>query len=144
MVCADSVGDPVPDCSGVTYPNQDLSSPDDIIFDSSGGFWFTDWGNSKGRCIRPGVPRSGLREITGIYYVAAGTRTPIEMIPLRSAPNGIVISPDGKRLYVAETYSRWVAYWELSAPGKVKCNPRTIDGAYILNRRCRVARSSIR
>jgi gluconolactonase len=122
--CApDSVGDPVPDCSGVTHPKQNLSSPDDIIFDSTGGFWFTDWGNSKGRS----------REITGVYYVAAGTRTPVEMIPMRSAPNGIVLSPDGKRLYVAETYSRWIVYWELSAPGKIKCNPRTMDGAYILN-----------
>ena len=122
--CApDSVGAPVPDCSNEKHPKMDLSSPDDIIFDSSGGFWFTDWGNSKGRS----------REITGIYYVAAGSRTPIEAIPFRSGPNGIVISPDGKRLYVAETYSRWVVYWELSAPGKVKCNPRTLDGAYILN-----------
>jgi gluconolactonase len=92
--CApDSVGDPVADCSGVKYPKQNLSSPDDIIFDSSGGFWFTDWGNSKGRS----------REITGIYYVAAGSRTPVEMIPFRSAPNGIVLSPHGDRLYVAET-----------------------------------------
>jgi gluconolactonase len=124
MWCApDSVGDPVPNCSKEKYSKMDLSSPDDIIFDSSGGFWFTDWGNSKGRS----------REITGIYYVAAGSRTPIEVIPFRSAPNGIVISPDGKRLYVAETYSRWVVYWKLGGPGKIKCNRRTLDGAYILN-----------
>jgi gluconolactonase len=122
--CApDSVGDPVLDRSGKKQPRMDLSSPDDIIFDSDGGFWFTDWGNSKGRS----------REITGVYYVAAGSRTPIEVIPLRSAPNGIGLSKDGDRLYVAETYSRWVVYWELSAPGKVKCNPATLDGAYILN-----------
>lgn len=124
--CApNSVGNPVPNCSNETYPRMELSSPDDIIFDSSGGFWFTDWGNSKERS----------REITGIYYVAAGSRTPVEVIPFRSAPNGIVISPDGKRLYVAETYSRWVVYWELcvDAPGKIKCNPHTLDGAYILS-----------
>lgn len=138
MWCApDSVGAPIVSCSRETYLTQTLSSPDDLIFDSTGGFWFTDWGNSKKRTIQPGVPRSALREITGIYYVAAGTRTPIEVIPFRSAPNGIVLTPDGKRpdsnrLYVAETYSRWVVYWELSAPGKVKCNRRTLDGAYLL------------
>ncbi len=109
--------------ASATMPQQNLSSPDDLIFDSSGGFWFTDWGNSKGRS----------REITGIYYVAAGTRTPVEVIASRSAPNGIGLSPAGDRLYVAETYSRWVVYWELAGPGKVKPNPCTIDGAYFLN-----------
>src|SRR5271170_3217148 len=46
---ADSAGQPAADCSGKKYPKQNLSSPDDIIFDFTGGFWFTDWGNSKGR-----------------------------------------------------------------------------------------------
>lgn len=124
MWCApDSVGDPIVSCSGATFPRQTLSSPDDLIFDSTGGFWFTDWGNTQGRS----------REITGVYYVAAGSRTPVERIPARSAPNGIGLSPAGDRLYVAETYSRWIACWDLSAPGTVKCNPRAIDGAYMLS-----------
>ena len=58
----------------------ELSSPDDIIFDSSGGFWFTDWGNSKERS----------REITGIYYVAAGSRTPVEVIPFVDPPRMVL------------------------------------------------------
>jgi len=57
--CApDSVGAAVPDCSKETHPRMNLSSPDDIIFDSTGGFWFTDWGNScsqkrKTDCMLP-------------------------------------------------------------------------------------------
>jgi gluconolactonase len=122
--CApDSVGQPVAGCSGTLIERQPLSSPDDLIFDSTGGFWFTDWGNSKGRS----------REVTGVYYVAAGTRTPIEKIAMRTAPNGIALSPAGDRLYVAETYARTIVYWELSAPGELKCNPITLDGAYLLS-----------
>ncbi len=34
-----------------------------------------------------------------------------------NAPNGIALSPDGSRLYVAETYTRRVLSWKLSAPG---------------------------
>ena len=121
--CApDSVGQPEPDCSHVAPARQTLSSPDDLIFDSDGGFWFTDWGNLNGRS----------REVTGVYYVARGSRTPMEKIALRSAPNGIGISPSGDRLYVAETYARWILYWELTGPGEVKCNPLTMDGAYLL------------
>jgi gluconolactonase len=93
-------------------PAPKLSSPDDIVFDSTGGFWFTDWGNKTGRS----------REITGIYYVPQGSRTPEERIPGRSAPNGIGLSPAGDRLYVSETYNRWVVFWELelARPGELK------------------------
>lgn len=99
-----------------------LSSPDDLIFDADGGFWFTDWGNSKGRS----------RETTGVYYVPRGSQTPIEKVPLRSAPNGIGISPAGDRLYVAETYNRWVVYFVLTGPGQIAPNPLTWDGSYLL------------
>ena len=35
-----------------------LRNPDDITFDSSGGFWFTDFGKTNGR----------TEDLTGIYY----------------------------------------------------------------------------
>lgn len=99
-----------------------LSSPDDLIFDADGGFWFTDWGNSKGRS----------RETTGVYYVPRGSQTPLEKIPFRSAPNGIGLSPAGDRLYVAETYNRLVVYFNLKGPGEIVPNPHTLDGAHLL------------
>ena len=104
-------------------PAPALSSPDDIVFDSIGGFWFTDWGN--------GTPPS--REITGIYYVPKGTRTPEERIPKRSAPNGIGLSPAGDRLYASETYSRWVVFWELAGPGELKKTPQIPTQLHILS-----------
>jgi len=104
-----------------THP---LKGPDDLVFDSTGSFWFTDWGKS----------RNGGRErdITGIYYAKPDGSSIAEKVFPMAAPNGIALSPDEKRLYVAETYSRRVLYFELSAPGTIKPNPNSTDGAYVL------------
>jgi gluconolactonase len=103
---------------------QNLRSPDDLCFDATGSFWFTDWGKT----------RPTDRDITGVYY-AAPDGSKITQFPYlrgRQAPNGIALSPDDSRLYVAETYNRWIVYWELSAPGVIKPNPNTLDGSYLL------------
>ncbi len=84
-----------------------LKAPDDVVFDNTGGFWFTDWGQSR--------PRE--RDITGVFYARADGSQIKELIFPLNAPNGIALSPDGSRLYVAETYTRRVLYWALSAPG---------------------------
>jgi gluconolactonase len=99
-----------------------LCSPDDLVFDDDGNFWFTDWGKQ----------RPADRDITSVYYAWADGSQIVAKIPGRSAPNGIALSPDDKRLYVAETYARWILYWELSAPGVILRNPNTFDGSYLL------------
>ena len=99
-----------------------LKGPDDLVFDAAGGLWLSDWGKTRWRD----------RDVTGVYYVppdGSGVREAI--FPL-NAPNGIALSPDGKRLYVAETYTRRVLYWTLSGPGQIAPNPRTFDGSYLL------------
>jgi gluconolactonase len=99
-----------------------LRSPDDLVFDSSGSFWFTDWGKDRWRD----------RDITGVYYAKPDGSSIQEMIfPLKS-PNGIGLSPDETRLYVAESFTRRILYWELSGPGQIRPNPKTIDGSYLL------------
>jgi gluconolactonase len=99
-----------------------LRGPDDLVFDATGCFWFTDWGKAETR----------TRDVTGVYYAKPdGTSIREVLFPL-NAPNGIALSPDGKRLYVAETYTRRVLYWELSAPGTLARNPQTLDGSFLL------------
>ena len=99
-----------------------LRSPDDLVFDEAGGFWFTDWGKDRWRD----------RDITGVYYAKPdGSSIEEKIFPLKS-PNGIGLCPANKRLYVAESYTRRILYWDLSAPGVIQPNPRTMDGSYLL------------
>ncbi len=100
-----------------------LRSPDDLVFDSHGGFWMTDWGKDRWR--------DG--DLTGVYYAQPDGSSIQEMIfPLRS-PNGLALSPDESRLYVAESWTRRILYWNLSGPGKIdRTGTKTLDGSHLL------------
>ncbi len=70
--------------------------PDDLVFDSVGGFYFTDL---KGRSTEP---------MGGVYYSAPDGRiTPI--LRNLAAANGVALSPDEKTLWVTE-YARNVLH----------------------------------
>lgn len=99
-----------------------LRGPNDIVFDTAGGFWFTDLGKQVGRS----------RDLSAIYYATPDGRT-IEQacFPLDGA-NGIALSTDGSRLYTAETFTGRVYFWELNGPGQIKANPRSANGGYYL------------
>jgi gluconolactonase len=105
------------------YP---LSSPDDLVFDSKGGFWFTDWGNV--------LLAERVRTMTGLYYARPDGSSITEAVFPLTSPNGVDLSPDESRLYVAETYTRRVLFWELAQAGQIAKNPKTAsgDGSYLL------------
>ena len=63
---------------------------DDLVFDKSGGFYFTDF---KGGSSRPDG---------GVYYVGPEGGDPIPIVPNLAIANGIGLSPDGKTLWVTE------------------------------------------
>jgi len=86
-----------------------LRGPNDIVFDATGGFWFTDHGKLRERD----------RDRTGVYYARADGSLIKEAIFPLDAPNGVGLSPDGTRLYVAETWTGRVWWWELDAPGDI-------------------------
>jgi gluconolactonase len=86
-----------------------LRGPNDIIFDDAGGFWFTDHGKTRAR----------ERDVVGIFYGKADGSHLEEVIFPSENPNGIGLSPDGKRLYAAETYTCRLMAFNVIAPGKV-------------------------
>lgn len=99
-----------------------LCGPDDLVFDADGGFWFTDWGHSRGR----------VRDITGVYYAKADGSLIREVLFPLNAPNGIALSPDRSRLYVAETYTRRVLAWDLAAPGQIAKTGPALDYSHLV------------
>jgi gluconolactonase len=86
-----------------------LRGPNDIVFDAVGGFWFTDHGKLRDRD----------RDRTGVFYAKADGSLIREVIFPLDAPNGIGLSPDGTRLYVAETHTGRVWYWHIKGPGEI-------------------------
>lgn len=109
-------------------PAYPLCGPDDLVVDEAGGIWFTDYGKIRERD----------RDITGLYYAAAdGSSITQAVYPLNN-PNGVALSPDGKRLYVALTFERKIVYYELDSPGVIVPNKvtgpdqGTLDGSHLL------------
>lgn len=86
-----------------------LRAPNDLVFDAAGGFWFTDFGHDW--------PRS--RDRTGVFYARPDGSLIREVLFPLDAPNGVRLSPDSNRLYVAETHVGRVWAWELSGPGEI-------------------------
>jgi gluconolactonase len=78
-----------------------LVAPNDLVFDSTGGFWFTDFRGSR------------------IYYARpdGSLIRPIEAPA--SEPNGIGLSPGEEVLYWAQTTSRQVHRRRLAGPGEI-------------------------
>ena len=86
-----------------------LRGPNDIVFDTHGGFWFTDHGKNR--------PRE--RDITGVFYAKADGSYLEEVIFPSENPNGVGLSPDGNTLYAAETYTCRLMAFRITAPGKI-------------------------
>ncbi|MBV8188300.1 MAG: SMP-30/gluconolactonase/LRE family protein [Alphaproteobacteria bacterium] len=86
-----------------------LSAPNDIVFDSEGGFYFTDLGKR--------YPRH--RDHGGVYYALPnGSKITCLAYPMLS-PNGCGLSPDGKVLYVADTESARLWAFDVVGPGAI-------------------------
>ena len=85
-----------------------LVRPSDICVDTDGGFYVTDGGTTHDR----------QRTMTGLLYGTPDGQLEEIVYPLEM-PNGVALSPEGDRVYVAETRTRRVWEFTLSAPGRV-------------------------
>lgn len=88
-----------------------LRGPNDIVFDAHGGFWFTDHGKVD--------YEKRVHDVVGIFYAKADGSFIEEVVFPSNNPNGVGLSPDGKWLYAAETYTCRLMKFAVTAPGKV-------------------------
>jgi gluconolactonase len=92
------------------YEGRGLRGPNDIVFDAHGGFYFTDLGKGHDWNIDRGA----------VYYAKADGSSLTRLAFPLDHPNGCSLSPDGSRLYVCETVTGRVWFWDLEAPGVAK------------------------
>jgi gluconolactonase len=95
-------------CNGIS-----LKGPNDIVFDTNGGFWFTDLGKTYGRLMDRGA----------VYYARTdGSMIKEAIFPIMT-PNGVGLSPDGGTLYVSETETSRVWSYPIIGEGEVALEP---------------------
>ena len=76
------------------YRGKKFNSPNDLWIDPKGGVYFSDprYGN------RDGMEQGGER----VYYLTPNRKTLVQVISDLVRPNGLIGTPDGKTLYVAD------------------------------------------
>jgi len=101
------------ECDGVPF-----CGPNDLVFDAHGGFWFTDFGKTRARTADKGFLHYALADGSHVHSV------PHAMY----GPNGVGLSPDGTRVYVAESMTGRLLAWDLLGPGEVVApQPEIVD-----------------
>jgi gluconolactonase len=91
-----------------------LIAPNDIVFDTVGGFWFTDHGSTTHEGRTHGA----------LYYAKADGSKITQVLRELITPNGVGLSPDGKTVYYAETFTGRLWSLPLAKPGK----PAKVEG----------------
>jgi gluconolactonase len=95
-------------CDGVP-----LEAPNDIVFDRTGGFWFTCFGWSDGR----------TRHTGGVYYARPdGSHLSAQRID-QITPNGIALSADERTLYWSDSMLQKLWAAEIVRPGELAPAP---------------------
>jgi gluconolactonase len=96
------------ECDGIP-----LRGPNDIVFDREGGFYFSDLGKTRGRELDRGA----------VYYAKPDGSSIREVrFPLMT-PNGVGLSPDEDRLYIAETTTCRLMGFPIIGPGELASVP---------------------
>ncbi|MEO6185946.1 MAG: SMP-30/gluconolactonase/LRE family protein [Steroidobacteraceae bacterium] len=84
-----------------------LNSPNDLVFDSSGGFWFTCYGQSDGE----------VRRLGALYYAKADGSKIVRWRSELISPNGVGLSPDGRQVYMSDCMVGRLYAFDLTSPG---------------------------
>ena len=101
-----------------------IGGPNDLVFDAHGGFYFTDHGTVD--------DEARIHRIAGIYYARADGSAIEEVVYPSDDPNGIGLSPDGSKLYWAETWRGRILQRDVVAPGTL-AEPAPADPSVCLH-----------
>jgi len=92
------------------YQDKPFNACNDLVVDRQGGIYFTD--------PRYAAPEPWPQGIEAFYYRHPDGRV-VRLGESLIAPNGIILSPDEKTLYVVPSMQKEVMAYEVQAPGKL-------------------------
>jgi len=94
-----------------------LRGPNDLVFDRAGGMWISDPGKVHRDWIHYGHLLYARPDGSLIRHARDAMMT----------PNGVGLSPDQKKLYVAETLTARVHVFDITAPGEIAASAEAWD-----------------
>jgi gluconolactonase len=92
------------------YHGKRFNAPNDLVLDMHGGVYFTD--------PAFGAPMPLPQEKTAVYYLAAGGEV-TRLIDDLPNPNGVILSPDEKTLYVIPSGQAQMMAYPVEGAGKI-------------------------
>lgn len=103
------------------FEGKKLNSPNDVVTSLDGAIWFTD--PDYGLPSDPDTKQKIGKELPGdfVYRFVPGTKALSVVAADFVKPNGLCFSPDGRRLYVADSGApRHIRVFDVASDGSVK------------------------
>jgi gluconolactonase len=98
------------------YEGKNLNGPNDVWVHPEGGLYFTDPFYKRAWWTHDKMPQEGQH----VYFAAKDSKAPVRVVNDLEQPNGIVGSPDGKRLYVADIRARKTYRFDIQPDGRLE------------------------
>lgn len=95
------------------FEGKKLNGPNDLWIDPKGGVYFTDPFYKRDYWTRGPMEQDGQH----VYYLAPDRKRLVRVTADLQQPNGIIGTPDGKRLYVADIRGRKTYVYAIHADG---------------------------
>lgn len=103
------------------FQGKELNQTNDLAIDSAGGIYFSD--------PYYGAERSLPQDRMAVYYLKPDGKTLVRVVQKGpQKPNGVLLSPDGKFLYVIDSEKPTIWCYAIKAPGEA--SPAGSDGRF--------------
>jgi gluconolactonase len=96
------------------FEGKPFGRANDLTVDKRGGVYFTDSANAQP------MPPTGVPLPAAFYYLPPSATKPIQILTDVAFPNGVVLSPDEKILYLNNTNGEYMLAFDVQPDGSLK------------------------
>jgi gluconolactonase len=96
------------------YDGKPFGRANDLTVDKRGGVYFTDSANAQP------MPAAGVPLPPALYYLPPNATKPIQLLSDLLFPNGLVLTPDEKTLYLNNTNGEYMLAFDVQSDGSLK------------------------